>query len=73
MKNEPLDFLGNPIEVGDTVVWSYAGGRHGSMDLNKSVVIRLTEKQALVHEDRWSKWWRPFNAVVVVAKGGTGE
>lgn len=41
MMSELLGFLGNPIAVGDTVMWS--------------------------------KCWRPFNAVVFVAKGGTGE
>ncbi len=64
------DFLGNPIEIGDTIVWSDAGGRRGSCMLRKSKVSRMTEKQVLVHENKWSKLWRPFNCVVVVAKGG---
>ena len=64
--NTPVDFVGNPINVGDTVVWSDAGGRGGSMGLNKSTVKRLTEKQCLLEESRWFKTWRPFNCVIVV-------
>lgn len=64
------DFLGNPIEVGDTIVWADAGGRGGSCSLNKTVVTRMTEKQVMVYESSWSKLWRPFSCVVVVAKGG---
>lgn len=71
MPNEPLDFLGNPIEVGDTIVWADAGGRGGSMQLNKTKANRLTTKQVLVDATKWSNIWRPFHAVVVVAKGGT--
>lgn len=71
--NEPLDFLGNPIAAGDTVVWADAGGRSGSMQLNKTVVTRLTGKQVLVNATTYGNRWRPFHAVVVVTKGGTGE
>lgn len=60
-----VDFLGKPIKVGDTVVWADAGGRGGSMGLNKSTVKRMTEKQCLLEESRWGKTWRPFNCVVV--------
>lgn len=71
--SEPLDFLGNPIEVGDSIVWADAGGRHGSMRLYKTVVTRLTEKQVLVDVTTCGKQLRPFRAVVVVDKGGTEE
>lgn len=71
--DKPLDFLGNPIEIGDTVVWGDAGGRSGSMSLNKVVVTKMTAKQVLVEEPK-GRWcgnkWRPFSCVVVVAKGG---
>lgn len=73
VKNEPLDFIGNPIAVGDTVVWADAGGRYGSMRLYKTVVTRLTEKQVLVNVTTFGKQWRPFHAVVVVANGGIEE
>ena len=71
--SQPLDFLGNPIDVGDTIVWADAGGRGGSKQLNKTMVNRLSAKQVLVVESRWSNIWRPFKDVVVVAKGGMGE
>lgn len=64
--NAPVDYLGKPINVGDTVVWADAGGRGGSMQLNKSTVKRLTEKQCLLEESRWGRTWRPFSCVVVV-------
>lgn len=64
------DFLGNTIEIGDTIVYADAGGRGGSSSLNKTVVIKMTDKQVMVYESSWSKLWRPFNRVVVVAKGG---
>ncbi|WIT94183.1 hypothetical protein FPAPBKPN_00028 [Klebsiella phage vB_KpnP_2146-HW] len=64
------DFLGNTIEIGDTIVYADAGGRGGSSSLNKTVVTKMTDKQVMVYESSWSKLWRPFNRVVVVAKGG---
>lgn len=64
------DFLGNTIEIGDTIVYADAGGRGGSSSLNKTVVTEMTDKQVMVYESSWSKLWRPFNRVVVVAKGG---
>jgi hypothetical protein len=64
------DFLGNTIEIGDTIVYADAGGRGGSSSLNKTVVAEMTDKQVMVYESSWSKLWRPFNRVVVVAKGG---
>lgn len=69
MKN----FLGNTIEIGDTIVYADTGGRGGSSTLYKTVVTKMTEKQVLVGESSWSKLWRPFNRVVVVAKGGVNE
>ncbi|QEG11179.1 hypothetical protein KPN3_26 [Klebsiella phage KPN3] len=65
------DFLGNDIEIGDTIVYADAGGRRGSSGLNKTVVTRMTDKQVMVYESTWSKLWRPFDRVVVVAKGGS--
>ena len=64
------DFLGNTIEIGDTIVYADAGGRGGSSALNKTVVTKMTDKQVMVYESSWSKLWRPFDRVVVVAKGG---
>lgn len=64
------DFLGNDIEIGDTIVYADAGGRRRSSGLNKTVVTRMTDKQVMVYESRLSKLWRPFDRVVVVAKGG---
>lgn len=63
------DFLGNTIEIGDTIIYADTGGRGGSSTLYKTVVTKMTEKQVLVGESSW----RPFNRVVVVAKGGSNE
>lgn len=66
---QPVDFMGNPIDVGDTIVWSDVGGG-SSMSLYTSVVNQLTDKKVLVAESIWGNSWRPFNCVVVVKKGG---
>lgn len=71
MIQRPLDFLGQPIEVGDKFI--YAGGRGSTMALHSGVVTRMTEKQVLVEKTRWSQTWRPFNCIVIVEKCGPNE
>ncbi len=68
MSQQPLDFLGQPIEVGDKFVYAEAGGRGGTMALHSGVVTRMTEKQVLVEKTRWGQTWRPFNCIVIVEK-----
>lgn len=68
MSQQPLDFLGQPIEVGDKFIYADAGGRGGSMSLYSGVVTRMTEKQVLVSKTRWGQTWRPFKCIVVVEK-----
>lgn len=73
MSQQPLDFLGQPIEVGDKFVYAEAGGRGGTMALHSGVVTRMTEKQVLVEKTRWGQTWRPFNCIVIVEKCGQDE
>ena len=73
MSQQPLDFLGQPIEVGDKFVYAEAGGRGGTMALHSGVVTRMTEKQVLVEKTSWGKTWRPFNCIVIVEKCGPDE
>lgn len=73
MSQQPLDFLGQPIEVGDKFVYAEAGGRGGTMALHSGVVTRMTEKQVLVEKARWGQTWRPFNCIVIVKKCGPDE
>ena len=73
MSQQPLDFLGQPIEVGDKFVYAEAGGRGGTMALHSGVVTRMTEKQVLVEKTRWGQTWRPFNCIVIVEKFGPDE
>lgn len=73
MSQQPLDFLGQPIEVGDKFVYAEAGGRGGTMALHSGVVTRMTGKQVLVEKNRWGQIWRPFNCIVIVEKCGTDE
>ncbi|WJJ59692.1 hypothetical protein [Salmonella phage ST21] len=73
MSQQPLDFLGQPIEVGDKFVYAEAGGRGGTMALHSGVVTRMTEKQVLVGKTRWGQTWRPFNCIVIVEKCGPDE
>lgn len=71
MSQQPLDFLGQPIEVGDRFVYAETGG--GTMALHSGVVTRMTEKQVLVEKTRRGQTWRPFNCIVVVEKCGPDE
>lgn len=73
MSKEPLDFLGTPIEEGDTFIYAEAGGRGGTMALHKGVVTRMTEKQVLVEKTRWGQTWRPFNCIVIIEKRQPAE
>ena len=66
------DFIGNDIEVGDTMVHASAvsGG------LSKSIVVKLTEKRVGV-ESRWSSsglaYYPPENCVVIYKVEGVGN
>lgn len=73
MSNQPLDFLGQPIEEGDKFVYAEAGGRGGTMTLHSGVVTRMTEKQVLVEKTRWGQTWRPFNCIIIVEKAEQKE
>ncbi|YP_009949150.1 hypothetical protein HOU91_gp42 [Enterobacter phage EcpYZU01] len=73
MSQQPLDFLGQPIEVGDKFIYAEAGGRGGTMALHSSVVTRMTEKQVPVAKTRWGQTWRPFNCIVIVEKAAPKE
>lgn len=74
MSKEPLDFLGNPIEVGDKFIYAEAGGRGGTMALHSGVVTRMTDKQVLVKKTSWgTQTWRPFNCIVVIEKAEQKE
>lgn len=68
MSQQPLDFLGQPIEVGDKFVYAEAGGLGGTMALHHGIVTRMTEKQVLVEKTSWRQTWRPFNCIVIVEK-----
>lgn len=63
----PKDYRGNPIEIGDTIV--YASAQYAEFLTVK--VTRITAKSVQVGETRWGgKQFRKFAQVLVVEKGG---
>ena len=69
MSNKPLDHMGNPIDVGDTVI--YVGAGYTSFE--RKVVSKINPKTVnLGEKTRWgSHTRRPFTGVIVIQKGET--
>lgn len=61
--SNPLDYLGNEIAVGCTVV--YVGA--GSTELLKEKVTKIGKKQATLGQTQWGSYVRRhFNRLIVV-------
>lgn len=66
--SKPLDYLGNEITVGDTVI--YVGA--GYTTFEQQVVTKVSPKTVtLGDKSRWGSYTRrPFTSVIILKQGG---